>query len=85
VMITVVRRVGISNKPDVVLVCMSVSNIPFKLCSHCLQQKPIVEFDKQPNNSDGLAGMCKECRRIYIRGYKRMRHQQYYEYTNRHR
>lgn len=63
--------VVVSNKLDAVLVCMSMSNIPFKLCAHCLQQKPLTEFDKQPQNRDGVSGHRKDCRNIYRRSYWR--------------
>lgn len=38
-----------------------------KTCNTCKKSKPLDQFQKQPTNSDGRAGRCKDCQSEYQR------------------
>jgi hypothetical protein len=42
-----------------------------KTCKICGQSKPIEDFYKSPNSPDGYAPRCKECKKAYIKEYRK--------------
>ena len=40
-----------------------------KTCTECKIEKPLTEFNKRKQNSDGLDCNCRECRNIKKRAY----------------
>ena len=55
-----------------------------KRCSHCKIVKPIKEFGRDKNSSDGLQHQCKKCRNEYAynRGINRTHRIKYHNLTN---
>jgi hypothetical protein len=45
--------------------------MPIKKCSMCKVGKPINEFCKRKGTKDGLSYICKDCKRITTRNYKK--------------
>ncbi len=43
----------------------------YKICTSCKNGKPLVEFYKQPSNSDGRAGRCKDCHKASMKKNRR--------------
>lgn len=42
-----------------------------KICTKCLQEKPMTAYSKDSRNSDGFKCMCKECINEYKRSWER--------------
>jgi hypothetical protein len=40
---------------------VTIENIAVKTCSKCHVAKKLVEFNRDPRNTDGFVGFCKEC------------------------
>lgn len=49
--------------------CLMVSENGTKVCSKCGKEKPVSEFSKDKNSSDGYTYQCKECRNKKYREY----------------
>lgn len=45
-------------------------NMDAKVCTKCLEEKPLTEFNKYSRSKDGLNHHCRECSRTFARQYK---------------
>lgn len=43
-----------------------------KICSQCGEEKDYTHYNKEPRNSDGYTGSCKECRNSNRRGKRQL-------------
>ena len=54
-----------------------------KVCGKCKQLKEEIEFHHNPSKKDGLATMCKSCRKIYHREHYLKNKNDYIERANK--
>jgi len=52
-----------------------------KLCSRCKVTKPFSEFNRDAAHGDSRATWCRECMRVYLRGYRLAHPEQNREYS----
>lgn len=54
-----------------------------RLCKGCGEAKPLTEYHKDANGTDGYRAKCKPCRSVYMKGYQETNADARREYTQR--